>query len=81
MLLKLDSSLTAATEFFQRECYIIMQMKHSKNLNPERFELGDLASTSELLELCNELLTLSTRPQNRSFHVFQEREHLRSVQR
>ena len=25
---------------FKCECYFIMQMKHTKNLNPERFELG-----------------------------------------
>ena len=25
---------------FKRECYILMQMQHTKNLNPERCELG-----------------------------------------
>ena len=29
---------------FQCECYIIMQMKHTKNLNPERSELGTTLS-------------------------------------
>ena len=30
---------------FKCECYIIMQMKHSKNLNPERPELGTTLSS------------------------------------
>ena len=29
---------------FKCECYIIMQMQHTKNLTPERFELGTTSS-------------------------------------
>ena len=34
---------------FKCECFIVMQIQHTKNLNPERFELGTSFELAELV--------------------------------